>query len=110
MDEMFLSAVRSKEDLAGVFEYDGDVGYFYLYDVNAMEGKKIKDSIRVFVGPAEFSESDADVRWSSDEQKVGFFVKGRPVAVYDLASSRKYGGGSNLADIAPIPAEIVFLH
>ncbi|WP_286203065.1 hypothetical protein [Rhizobium lusitanum] len=30
MDQLFESAVRSSGDLAGVFEFDGDVGYFYL--------------------------------------------------------------------------------
>ena len=28
--EMFVSAIRSSGDLAGIFEYDGETGWFYL--------------------------------------------------------------------------------
>jgi hypothetical protein len=105
---MFLNAVRAQKDLAGVFEYDGDVAYFYLYDLRLPDGKKIKDSIRIFVGGAEFSESEAQVRWSDNGERVGLFVRGRPLAIFDIAGSRKYGGGLTLSNAAPIPPEAAF--
>jgi hypothetical protein len=39
--EIFVSSVRSTGDLAGVFEYDGETGYFYLYRAKGASGKKI---------------------------------------------------------------------
>lgn len=54
--EMFQSAVRSSGDLAGVFEYDGETGYFYLYQTGAM-GNKILSANHILTGPADFEES-----------------------------------------------------
>jgi hypothetical protein len=39
-NEMFESASRANGDLAGVFEYDGETGYFYLYETKETRGKK----------------------------------------------------------------------
>ena len=50
MEEIFESSVRSAGDLAGVFEFDGDTSYFYLYRVDASEGNKVLDAIKVSVG------------------------------------------------------------
>ena len=56
-DEMFDSVLRSAGDFAGVFEFDGDVGYFYLYDTTQPEKHKILGAIRMFSGEApDFKE------------------------------------------------------
>lgn len=39
-DEMVDSAVNSRGDLAGVFEYEDGVGYFYLYALKAKRARK----------------------------------------------------------------------
>ncbi len=38
-EEIFDSCVREKGDLAGVFEYDGEAGYFYLYETKRGQGE-----------------------------------------------------------------------
>lgn len=39
-EEMFDSSTRSKGDLAGVFEYDGETGYFYSMSVGVMSARR----------------------------------------------------------------------
>ncbi|WP_437294750.1 DUF2251 domain-containing protein [Sorangium sp. So ce426] len=92
MDEIFDSAVRPAGDLAGVFEYDGDTGYFYLYATGEGTGQKVLDAIHVLSGMPDFGETDISIRWDSEEQKVGLFIKGILWAVYDCARRAKYGG------------------
>jgi hypothetical protein len=91
MDEIFDSAVRTSGDLAGVFEFDGDTSYFYLYRPEAEEGKKVADTIKVGVGDAFFSQSDVEVFWSSDESLVCLQITGRLAAVFDCIEGKKYG-------------------
>jgi uncharacterized protein len=58
-DEIFESASRAAGDLAAVFEYDGETGYFYLYElqtgtgvvqmtkaINAMKELDVSSSVR----------------------------------------------------------------
>jgi hypothetical protein len=40
--KMVESAVRSVGDQAGVFEYDGDTGHFYLYKPKGEKDQKVK--------------------------------------------------------------------
>ena len=89
-DEMFASAVRASGDLAGVFEYDGDTGYFYLYDQSMPGGQRVLDAIHIVSGTPDFSENDVDVRWNADEDAVGFFVCGRLWAAF--RRGEKHGG------------------
>jgi len=39
-NDRFESSVRSYGDLAGVFEYDGKEGYFFLFDLTKVTGKQ----------------------------------------------------------------------
>ena len=61
-DEMFDSAVRSAGDKAGFFEYDGEVGYFYLYEPNGAPGKKVIGAIRVLTQAPDFEPADISIR------------------------------------------------
>src|SRR5438552_3008968 len=91
-DEMFESAVRSAGDHAGVFEYDGETGYFYLYQTKGAQGQKVLDAIRVMIGTAHFDESDVVVRWDAAERAVGLFIRGNLWAAFDATTGTKYGG------------------
>jgi len=53
---MFDSAAQSGGNLAGVFEYDGDTGYFYLYRTKGEEGRKVVVAIWILNGTPDFSE------------------------------------------------------
>lgn len=76
--------------LAGVFEHDGETGYIYLYDQFKSGNQRVTGAIHVLSGRLDFSESEVEVRWSKDEELVGFFVRGRLWAAF--RGAEKYGG------------------
>lgn len=90
--EIFDSCVRSKGDLAGVFEHDGETGYFYLCRAKGDAVEAIIDRIHVISGEPDFGEADISVRWDRQEDKVGLFIRGELWAVFDAARQKSYGG------------------
>lgn len=106
-DDIFVSAVRSSSDLAGVFEFDGETGYFYLYKIDGEEGQKILDSIHIFSGDPDFTESDVSICWNADENQVGFFIKSILWALFDVFHHTSYGGNYKLEGKPMLPLEIV---
>lgn len=90
--EIFDSSARSAGDLAGVFEYDGETSYFYLYETEGEEGQRVIDSIHVLSGAPDFGEDDISIRWNAKEDQVGLFIRNLLWAVFDSSSRRKYGG------------------
>ncbi|NTG47574.1 DUF2251 domain-containing protein [Agrobacterium rhizogenes] len=90
MDELFESAVRSSGDLAGVFEFDGEVGYFYLC-VTGEKGSKIIDSMGVFLNTPMSSLPSIAVEWDASEQNVGLVIDGILWAIFDCANGKKFG-------------------
>lgn len=105
-DEIFISATRSAGDQAGVFELEGGTGYFYLYETNGTERRKINAAIRVVVGKFDFREGDFNVRWDADENMVGLFIRGRLWAVFDAGTGAKFGGDYRHKHPADIPAGV----
>ncbi|MBZ9741283.1 MULTISPECIES: hypothetical protein [unclassified Mesorhizobium] len=97
--DVFDSAIRTKGDLAGVFEYDdaGDpqnaTAYFYLYRAQGDEPGAIVDTIHIQSGAWAISRSDIAVRWDKDERRVGLFVFGALSAAFDTEAGTKHGGG-----------------
>jgi hypothetical protein len=104
-EEIFDSCVRTTGDLAGVFEYDGETGYFYLYKTERAHGEKVLESIHVLSGQPDFTEVDISVRWDLDEQKVGLFIRDALWAVFDGTRRLKYGGGYEAGAKPSLPAE-----
>lgn len=82
---MFDSSIRSAGDLASVFEFDGDASYFYLYRVDADEGSKSINSIKIGVGTPPFLESEVDILWSKDDRLVCLQIAGNIVATFDCS-------------------------
>ena len=105
-NEMFDSAVSSGGDLAGVFEYDGETGYFYLYKPQHEENRKVVGAIQVLSGPPDFGEKDIVIRWDATESKVGLFIRGRLWAAFDSVTGHKYGGGYRATGKPAIPVEV----
>jgi len=60
VEEIFKSATRSAGDFSGVFEFDGDTSYFYLYRLHAE--RRIVDAIHVCSGAPDFEESEIEIR------------------------------------------------
>ena len=106
-EEMFDSAVRSAGDKAGVFEYDGETGYFYLYDTRNEETRKVVDAIPVMNREPDCAETDLAVRWDSAERMVGLFIRGALWAVFDDKTGTKYGGHYHAHSRPEVPDEII---
>lgn len=106
-NEMFESAIRTNRDLAGVFEYDGETGYFYLYEAKGDEGQKVIAAIQVVTGSPDFQEEDISILWDNLERTVGLFIRGRLWAAFDGTSRAKYGGNYRANAQPSIPEEVV---
>jgi hypothetical protein len=105
--EIFESSVRSAGDLAGVFEHDGESGYFYLYDMHQSEGHKVSGAIRVMAALPSLEQKDFAVSWSKGEEFVGLFVKDALCAVFDARSREEFGGDYVLGLPPAIPQPIL---
>jgi len=105
-NEMWDGAARSTDDFAGVFEFDEDVGYFYLYDVARKSGEKITSAIHIVSGRPDFAQKDVSIRWTPDEIEVGLFIRGQLWAVFDCETGNKYGGNYRDGTSPMIPSEI----
>ena len=104
LDEMFGSSVRAAGDLAGVFEYDGETGYFYLYETEGGEGHKVLGSIHVLSGKPDFSEEDVAIQWDSANRRVGLFIRDVLWAVFD-ESRTQYGGSYRPGATPQLPSD-----
>lgn len=102
---MFVSSVRSADDLAGVFEFEDDVGYFYLYRTQSEEGKKIVGNLLVANGPVDFDEESVEVRWNGDESAVGMLIGGVLWAAFS-DDGDKYGGNYSAQGVPRIPLHV----
>jgi hypothetical protein len=89
--ELWASATRSAGDLAGVFEFDGDTGYFYLYKVSGEQGRKALAAIHIMDRTPGFGQKDFAIRWNFSENFVGLFIHSNLWAAFDDVGI-KYGG------------------
>ncbi|WP_153820427.1 DUF2251 domain-containing protein [Polyangium spumosum] len=90
-EEIFESCVRSAGDLAGVFEYNGETGYFYLYATGAAGEARVLDAIHVVSGEVSFTASDIAIEWEQGETRVGLFIRGQLRASFDATNMTKLG-------------------
>ncbi|ESW83199.1 hypothetical protein NKL07_20410 [Mesorhizobium sp. C280B] len=97
--DVFDSAIRTKRDLAGVFEYDeaGDpksaTAYFYLCRIEDGRVGPVVGAIHVRSGDWAITEADILVRWDKDERRVGLFIFGALWASFDTVTGARHGGG-----------------
>jgi len=104
-EEMFVSAPRSAGDLAGVFEYVENTGYFYYYDRGRIAGKRVVAAIRILTGKPDFAESDVIVRWTRNEEIVGLFIRGQLWAAF--RGTKRFGGSYRPGSRPDIPDSAV---
>ena len=105
--EIFDSCIRSQGDLAGVFEYDGLVGYFYLYDSGGKPNTKIVDAIHIVTGDVDFEETDVSIRWNATEDMVGLYIRKGLWAIFDTIHNQKHGGNYRYGEPLTVPDEII---
>jgi hypothetical protein len=97
-DEIFESSTRDAGDIAGVFEYDGEAGYFYLYDFSKDKGKQIVGSMHVVSGTADFSAPDISISWNNSQNSVGLYMCDRLWAAFDLKGGKQTHRSAALAE------------
>jgi hypothetical protein len=103
---MFRTSTRTVGDVAGVFESDGDVIYFYLCDLMRQKGKQVVSALYVSAGNPDFQESDVSIKWDKSQQIVGLYIRGRLWGALDL-QGQKYGGHYRPGKLPEIPAEVL---
>jgi len=103
--EIFGSAVRPQRDFAGMFEYDGETGYFYWLDLSQEEGKRIKAHIHITSNDPGFPKSGIRVSWNRSCDAVGLYIGGDLWAAFHLQGG-KHGGNYKAGGGPAIPAEI----
>lgn len=60
--EIYESAARTAGDLAGVFEFDGDTSYFYLYKTTGDASQKVLGAIHIMSETPDFDPKDVTER------------------------------------------------
>jgi hypothetical protein len=88
-NEIFITSIRSRGDFSGVFEYDGETSYFYLYSLDSSDGEKIVGAIGLSREITRDSEADLSVRWNKQETKVGVFLGDNLLALFNLGSVQR---------------------
>ena len=101
-EEIFDSCVRPAGDLAGVFEYDGETGYFYLYATDATGDARVLDAVHIVSGEADFEASDVVIEWDRGETRVGLTIRGQLRATFDTADMAKHGREPSKASQAAV--------
>lgn len=97
--ETVLMVTRSRGNLAGVFEFDGDTSYFYFW--RQSDDYRVLGAIHIATGKPDFGESDLDVRWYARDERVGLFVRNELWAAFD-AETGTTAGGDYRSDERPI--------
>jgi hypothetical protein len=105
-NQMLRSAARSGGDLAGVFEHDGEAGYFYLYEPFAEEGRAILGALPILSGGEGLDDSAVKVRWDAAETVVGLFIGRELWAAFDGSSGAGYAGDYQAGVLPFLPARV----
>jgi hypothetical protein len=106
MDEYFDSSMRPSGDIAGVFEFDGETGYFYLYEMSSDGENKIKGALNIHIDNVTFAPSDVLINWSSDWNITYLKISNKVYAVFDCRSGIGYSGNISTGVEAVIPLSI----
>lgn len=107
--ELFIDATRNEGDFAGVFEYDGEVGYFYLFRLPEGEsGGQIDGAIEIVRGDLTFAADEIEVRWSAERDRVALFVEGTLWALFNLKSGISYGQRHSKLLASNVPLDQIF--
>lgn len=107
MDEIFDSEVCSSGEFAGVFEYDGETSFFYLYKMGKSGNAQVLDAIRVCAGTPDFSTADIKISWDTSEKIVGLLIRGEVWAAFELNPRQKFDGAYSAHGVSKVPEGVV---
>ena len=68
--------------MPAVFERDEATSYFYLYDRNLPDGKKILGAIDVSERLQKVSDTDIVIKWNIDETQVHLYIRDALIASF----------------------------
>lgn len=92
--EAWIASDSATSSFSGVFEDDGETGYFHAYDRGNPENP-ILDAVHIYnvasiVDRDRTIDSEAEVRWSTDGLKAGLLINDYLHAVIDFEQCRAY--------------------
>ncbi|MES2930631.1 MAG: DUF2251 domain-containing protein [Patescibacteria group bacterium] len=89
-NNIFTSKLNNDKTLGGVFEFEDGTGYFYLYDLNNEESKKVINSIFISKDENDFTNKEIEIKWSSDQENVALFVGDVLWAIFNVKEGKTY--------------------
>lgn len=104
-NDYLLDKFRTKGDMAGVLEFDGETGYFYLVAVSHRGNQKIIDHLQVFSRNSYAERSELQIEWNDSQEKVGLFIGGELWALFDTVSRKKSGGNFTRESDPAVPLD-----
>ena len=83
-DRLVFVTSDVRNGTAGIFEFDGSAGYFYLYRQgdDGADGGSIEGAIRICGAPPPFAEEELEIRFNPVGDGVGLVVRGELWAVF----------------------------
>ena len=92
-EETFYPSDSPSSSFSGVFEDDGQTGYFYAYDRSAPEDARILDACYIYNVANVLDHdrtSEVEVIWTIDGLKAALLINDYPHAVIDFRAKRAY--------------------
>jgi hypothetical protein len=92
-DKTFYASDSPTSSFSGVFEDDGDTGYFYAYDRAAPEDERVLDACHIYNAARVVDRdrpSSVEVIWTHDGLKAALLINGFAHAVVDFPGRRAY--------------------
>ena len=91
-DRGWFASDSPSSSFSGVFEDDGETGYFYAYDRSRTDNP-ILDALHIYnvrnVTDREI-ESEVEILWSADGLKAALLINDYPHAILDFEGKRGY--------------------
>jgi hypothetical protein len=92
-EETFYPSDSPTSTFSGVFEDDGQTGYFYAYDRAAPEDMRILDACLIYKVANVVDRdrpSEVEIIWSDDGLKAALLINNYAHSVIDFGSQRAY--------------------
>jgi hypothetical protein len=73
---VLVAAKQISGDLSGVFEYDGETAYFYLYAETGFSEPTILAAVHIQSGPINLERNEISVFWDDSNRVVSLSING----------------------------------